>query len=392
MECRGICPDVWIELAFKNFSHELAIITDLRLQNEFDKIKSLGGICVLVMNPNVQDTSDAADDALATAKNWDHVLINDGDLKLYNTRVKALVSEIIESWQKSLMDMFEEFERMEPKKRENYIRAPFGWPGGKSQSIEHLLKYFPTNGKTFVDACGGSGIVTLNVPSFYKLKIFNDRHAGVVAFYRCIRDKIKLQQLVERLEVVIHSREEFIWCRDTWKDCANDVERAARWYYMTRMSFGMLGRNFGRSTTGFPVQLKALQNVLPLFPLIHSVFTGVQVENLDCITCARDYDSFDTVHYFDPDYIGTYPGTYEHGVDHVELMNFIHKEAKGHCIVSGYANPLYDSYKWDNRYTWEVSNSIKTAAFTEGNRQVDTGTNHDRTVKSQEVLWIKEPV
>lgn len=276
----------------------------------------------------------------------------------------------------------------QPKVREEYIRAPFSRPGGKWHSLDHLVKYLPFR-KVWVDACGGSGIVTINRPKS-ELEVFNDRHSGITAFYRCIRDSGKCRLLIDRLSIIVHSREEFIWCRDSWQNCHDDVERAARWYYMTRFSFSSLGRNFARATSGASPLMKALGRSLKLFPTIHNRFEEVQIENLDCCQCIRDFDSHDTVTYADPDYQDTTPGVFVHTADHNKLIATI-KDCRGFVALSGYANPLYDSqHFWDDRVTWEVMVSSKAHAFTEENGLLSRRNHMDRGIKAEEVLWIKE--
>lgn len=271
--------------------------------------------------------------------------------------------------------------------RETYIRAAFGWPGGKWHSLKHLLPLIP-QADTFVDACGGSGVVTLNSPDWFKQKVFNDRHAGVVAFYRCLRDPEKMQKLSDRLQLTLHSREEFLWCKESWENCQDDVERAARWYYMLRTSFSQLGRNFGRATNGANMIAKKLKNGLDLFPMIHDRLRDVLIENLDVLQCCRDFDSHTTVHYIDPDYIGANP-IYKHTVDHKKLLETIF-DLKGWVAVSGYANQLYDSQPWDYRYTWEVAVTITAGVFTEDNNLLGKQDVMTRDRKATEVLWVKD--
>lgn len=284
-----------------------------------------------------------------------------------------------------LFDLMSQFEKYEP--REGYIRAPFGWPGGKWHSLKHLIPLIP-QGETFVDACGGSGIVTLNSPDWFKQKVYNDRHSGLVAFYRCIRDHSKMEQLVERLRLVVHSREEFVWSKETWHNHSDDVERAARWYYMIRMSFSQLGRNFGRSTRGINILAEKFGRGLDLFPTIHDCFKKALVENLDCLQCMRDFDGHHTVHYVDPDYIGTNP-IYQHTVDHKRLLETVF-EMKGWVAVSGYANTMYDSQNWDYRYEWEVPVRIVAQAFNEGNHLQGKENHMHRGQTATEVLWVKD--
>lgn len=283
------------------------------------------------------------------------------------------------------------FEQYAPTIRESYIRAPFGWAGGKSESLKEIIPLIP-RGETFVDGCGGSGIVTINSPDWFLKKIFNDRHAGIIAFYRCIRDPKAKDKLIERLSLTLHSREEFVWAHDSWATCQDDIERAARWYYMLRLSFAQLGRNFGRSITGDNMMSKKYWNGLDLFPVIHSRFKQVCVENLDVIQCIRDYDSSSTVFYIDPDYIGADPHIYEHHVEHQKLLDTI-QESKGYFLVSGYPSKLYDSQTfWTDRKEWTASTTLQSQAFSDTNNLKGKENVMRRDRRATEVLWTKSYV
>lgn len=274
--------------------------------------------------------------------------------------------------------------------RDNYLRAPFGYVGGKTTSLSVLLAAMPDR-RIDNEVCGGSGVWSLNRNhKNTQLKVFNDRYSGVTSFYRCLRDPINYAKMIDWLKLTIHSREEFLWCRDTWETCTDDVERACRWYYMIRQSFSQLGRNFARTTTGKSQHPQLIDNTLELFPLIHEQVKKWQIENLDAIQCLLDYDGFDTVHYIDPDYVDTDPGIYRHKVDHVRLLECIFS-LKGYVALSGYANKLYDDsrWKWSDRLCWKVPVSVKAIAFTETNHQKCRDQQLDRSDTAEEVLWLK---
>jgi site-specific DNA-adenine methylase len=158
---------------------------------------------------------------------------------------------------------------------------------------------------------------------------------------------------------------------------------------MLRISFGQLGRNFGRPLTGNNMIAEKYWKGLKHLPVIHHRFQNVIVENLDAIQCIIDYDSFDTVGYIDPDYIGAYTGIYEHTVDHKDLLDTVFA-CKGFYAVSNYENPLYESYPWDARKTWQTNVTMQTAAFTDTNNMKGREFLADRNKKVQEILYIKE--
>lgn len=285
-----------------------------------------------------------------------------------------------------LLKLFNELDDS-TQSRESYIRAPFAYPGSKARSLDEILPRLPYTGK-YVEVFGGSGAVLL-ARKESKLEIYNDRFGGIVAFYRCIRDSAKLTKLIERLEIIVHSREEFIWCRDTWENCEDDIERAARWYYALSTSFTSQSRNFGRSLNGTNGIAKKVQNSLKLFEGVHHRIKHVLIENLDWRQCLKDFDDEDTVFYLDPPYLDASSGIYKCSftkADHAELLERV-MELRGFCAVSGYASHLYDSYKWDDRHTWETRITITANSFESGNNQKH-GT--ERSNSATECLWIKK--
>jgi DNA adenine methylase len=273
-----------------------------------------------------------------------------------------------------------------PLVRDHYERAPFTYMGSKFSSLHEILPRLPYR-NSYIEPFGGSGVVLLN-RRVSKIDVFNDRYAGVVAFYRCLRDKDKLDALIERIELTIHAREEFIWCRDTWENVEDDVERAARWYYMIQTSFLSKGQAFARTTSTPFVQW--LKSKLPIFPAVHFRLQEVIIENQHWKQCIKDYDNENAVFYLDPPYLGVGSGVYKHGFqesDHVELLNAI-QSMRGFVALSGYPNKLYDSYKWDYVYTWDVCEKALGFAFQETNNQ--KGKETRSRSRKQECLWVRE--
>jgi DNA adenine methylase len=289
-----------------------------------------------------------------------------------------------------LMDMFDDIDRhSEEKSRDTIVRAPFSYPGGKSKSIDKIIPHLPYTGR-YIEPFGGSAAVLLaRHPS--ELEVYNDRYGGVVSFYRCLRHPEKYKKLCEWLELTVHAREEFKLCKDTWENVDDDIERAARWYYMTNYSFGSLGRNFGRATSNRGCLSGKIRNKLKMFPLIHERMKKVQIENQDWYQCICDYDDTDTVFYLDPPYIDTDSGIYKSKMthDHHRHLLEVIMSLKGFVAISGYPNPLYDSMNWDDRITWEAFISIKSAAYTESNKKANLKGLETRGTNT-EVLWIKE--
>ncbi len=282
-----------------------------------------------------------------------------------------------------LLGLFQEMDE-DYGTREQYIRAPFGYPGSKMKSISQIIPHLPYR-QSYIEPFGGSAAVMLNRQPC-DLEVFNDRYAGVVSFYRCVRDKNMCERLINRLELCLHSREEFLWCKETWEKLDEDVERAARWYYMTQMSFGNKAEAFGRATHCKSQFGDKLKNNLKLFWSIHSRMRAVQIENLDWRDCILDFDGPDAVFYLDPPYLECNKRIYTHEItnyDHREMLAMI-KNMQGFVALSGYDNDIYNSaLDWDNKIQWPVKMTMV---------QMGEGAQNKRTERHEvlETLWIKE--
>jgi len=274
--------------------------------------------------------------------------------------------------------------------RDKILKAPFGYPGGKSRCVKHILPRLPQTDR-YVEAFGGAGSVLLSRRSS-KLEVLNDRYSGVTDFYKVLRDPMLYREMVKWLDLTCHSREEFVNCKATWENCRDPVERAARWYYMIRTSFGALGRNFGRATSPKAKFAGAAQVNLKYFPELHKRLFNVTIENQDWEQCLVDYDHKDTVFYLDPPYLGVNSGTYKYELTddrHHRLADQIFK-LKGFVALSGYPGTMYDDLDWDETYEWEVATSIasvKGAPATAGG--VGNGKGDDVRLPATECLWIK---
>jgi DNA adenine methylase len=269
--------------------------------------------------------------------------------------------------------------------RTKIVRAPFRMAGSKYFSLKELLPRLPVKAK-WCDHFGGTGIVTLNRPKSYKLEVFNDRYSGVIAFYRCLKDKDKWKEMLAWLSNTLYSREEFQWCRDTWVTEHDDVIRAAKWLYCTANS--VVGKRvaWARATDSQAATAMAFQSMLEFFPKYHERFKNVQIENLDYDQCARDYDSLDTVHYFDPPYVNTDQQLYEGSSwtrdDQRRLVGLI-GNLQGFCALSGYYDEETDkAIKWDYRHSWKVA--MKSEIDDEGKSQ-----DGFKGEQITEYLWIK---
>lgn len=286
-----------------------------------------------------------------------------------------------------LLDFENEVNEMERDLRPaEILRPPFPYPGGKSKIVNEICDCLPY-AKGYIEVFGGSGAVLL-ARHASRFEVFNDRHAGVVAFYKCMRDPQKLEALMYKIEMSLHSKEDW-YDSKSWKLVEDDVERAYRWYYCVAYSFASLGRNWGRGVKIANCMSGKIRDKLPFFGKIHERFQKVQIENLDWRDMLKDYDHYDHVMYLDPPYLETCQGTYTHNMtenDHAELLQKVFK-LQAYVAVSGYHNPLYDAQPWDEVREFNHICSLEPKVGNEGNGKTDTF--RDKNTGTIEVVYIK---
>jgi DNA adenine methylase len=289
------------------------------------------------------------------------------------------------------MDLLQFASNHEGASRSEIIRCPIPYPGGKSKHVNKIIPLLPQR-SCYVEPFGGSAAILLAKPPCH-LEVYNDRYAGVVSFYRCMRDPVKYKELVEKIRMTVHSREEFLAFKNQWQNCEDDVERAFMWYYVTNYSFAAKGKEFGRDTNCAGRMAGKIVEKLVHFDAIHRRFRKVQVENMDGVQCMKDYDSKDTVFYVDPPYYGVSGSTYHVSFpkeSHMKLLDFV-RICKGFVAISSYPNTFYDSYiAWDNVVSFNSVQSIKGAAFTEENNLKGFEDLHGDRVSVTENVYILE--
>lgn len=230
------------------------------------------------------------------------------------------------------------------------LRSPIRYIGGKGNMVNKLLKFIP-NHKIYVEVFGGgASLLFAKKPS--KVEVYNDIDGDLVNFFRVLRDKEKFEEFYRKVCLTPYSREEFYFCRDTYKECKDEVERAYRWFVMAKQSFcGDIGKNPSWGyviTTSSRNIAKIVLNwlsTIEMLPEIHQRLMIVQIENDDFRKIIPRYDTEETFFYLDPPYVpetrkgGGYK--YEMSLeDHKELVDILLK-IKGKALLSGYKHDVY---------------------------------------------------
>lgn len=176
------------------------------------------------------------------------------------------------------------------------------WLGGKSKLAALLIERIEAiPHKTYVEPFVGMGGVFLRRGFRPPTEVMNDLNGEIVNLFRILQRHYP--QLMEVLRFQITSRREFERLRVTDPATLTDLERAARFLYLTRLAFGgQHGGVFGVAPGHAP--RFSLTRLEPLLDAAHERLDGVVFENLPWQEVIARYDSRQTLFYLDPPYFG----------------------------------------------------------------------------------------
>jgi DNA adenine methylase len=180
-----------------------------------------------------------------------------------------------------------------------HVSSLFPWLGGKGRLAKRILESMPPH-TTYCELFAGSAAILFARPQPAPVEVINDLDREVIAFFRVLQHH--LVEFCNTFKWAINSREMFRWLRDADPDSLTDIHRAARFYYLQRLSFG--GKRTGQ-TYGVSVGRKPRINFVRLeedLSEYHQRLAGVVVECLPWQECLRRYDRPETLFFVDPPY------------------------------------------------------------------------------------------
>jgi DNA adenine methylase len=161
--------------------------------------------------------------------------------------------------------------------------------GGKSIFSRQIVPMIPQH-QCYCEVFAGAAWVLFSKPES-KCEVINDINKELITLYRCI--KIHLEEFVRYFKLVLISRDEFDRLMRVELDALTDIQRAARFYYLLRISFGAKIDSFSL------INLLRLEEDLSD---IHLRLSNVVIENLQYCELIDRYNEPFTFFYLDPPY------------------------------------------------------------------------------------------
>jgi len=204
------------------------------------------------------------------------------------------------------------------------------WVGGKRRLAGEILPWFGPH-TCYVEPFAGAAALLFNkVPS--KVEVLNDVNTDLVNLYRVVQHH--LEEFVRQFKWALTSRRLFEWAQATPPDTLTDIQRAARFFYLQKLSFGgkVEGQTFGVATTA--TQALNLLRIEEDLSAAHLRLSRVVVEHMDWAACIERYDRPHTLFYCDPPYWGTEGYGVDFGLEQYDRMAALLGSMKGKAIVS----------------------------------------------------------
>jgi DNA adenine methylase len=174
------------------------------------------------------------------------------------------------------------------------------WPGGKRRLAKKLIPIITGRPHTcYVEEfAGGGSMFFLRQPA--EVEVLNDVNGEVINLYRVIKNH--LDEFIKQFRFAVASRELYEWTKETPPHVLTDIQRAARYLYIQKLSFGgkVSSQTFGISPSSAP-----RFNILRLeedLSQTHLRLSRVWIEHLDWQSCLTKWDRDYTLHFLDPPY------------------------------------------------------------------------------------------
>lgn len=204
------------------------------------------------------------------------------------------------------------------------------WIGGKRRLARRILPLFGDHTCYVEPFCGAAALYFLKEPA--ECEVINDVNGDLVNLYRVVKNH--LEEFVRQFKWALTSRQIFEWMKAQPPEPLTDIQRAARFYYLQKLSFGgkIEGQTFGTATTA-PPRLNLLR-IEEELSQAHLRLSRTFIEHLDWAECIRRYDRPHTLVYCDPPYWGTEGYGVDFGLEQYDRMAELARKIKGRMIIS----------------------------------------------------------
>ena len=180
------------------------------------------------------------------------------------------------------------------------MNGPLSYIGGKRAIAKPIIALFPKH-TTYVEAfAGGAQVFFRKEPS--EVEILNDLDGEIVNFYRVCQQHY--EELIRYFRFVVISRDWHRLLKSTDPKTLTDIQRAARYLYLLKDSYGGLVRNLNYHWSVTQAPSFNLERLPETIEEAHKRLARVQIECLPYEGMLKKFDRPTTLFYLDPPYFG----------------------------------------------------------------------------------------
>jgi DNA adenine methylase len=235
--------------------------------------------------------------------------------------------------------------------------------GGKSRLTKTIINRIPEHTCYIEVFAGGASVFFAKDPS--KTEVINDLDKDLITLYRVVKNHP--EELYRQYKYSLVSRSEFNREQAVNPETLTDIQRAARYLYLQKTSFGghITKQTFGTATVGKP-----RFNLLTLESTLESAWqrmVNVQIECLDFRKLIPKYDRPYSFFFLDPPYWNI-PG-YKHDFEEQDFEDLVDllKHLKGRFLLTINDTPeirtLFRGFQIENvELKYSVTRSAKARA------------------------------
>ena len=176
--------------------------------------------------------------------------------------------------------------------------GPLPYIGGKRRLARQITAMLPEH-VTYVEPFAGGAQVLFHKPPS-KVEVLNDLDSDIVNFFRVCQ--WHYEELVRYLNFCLVSRKLHAMLKQTTPETLTDIQRAGRFFYLQKNSFGGLIRtqkyHYGVTHPPNYNPRRIPENIRQ----VHERLQNVQIESLPYETILEKWDRPTTLFYLDPPY------------------------------------------------------------------------------------------
>lgn len=246
------------------------------------------------------------------------------------------------------------------------VRPIAPYVGGKKQLARHVIAAIEQHPhQVYCEAFVGMGGVFLRRTLIPKVEAINDLNRDVATFFRILQRHY--QAFMDMLKWQLSSRAEFERLVNQDPEILTDLERAARFLYLQRLTFGgkVASRSFGIDTTG-----SARFDITKLGALLeaaHERLAGVWIECLPWQAFLDRWDRAGTLFYLDPPYWGT---EHYYGRELFRRDEFEHLAARLQTLKGRFVMTINDVPQIRKLFAWAPFQPVELSYTAGGSDQV----------------------